>query len=100
MSEHIVSTRIYYTVFAILIVLTALTVAVATVDLGGLNVVIALTIAVCKASLVLLFFMHLRYSFRLTWLVVGAAFMWLLILIGFTMSDVLTRGWLAARVVA
>jgi cytochrome c oxidase subunit IV len=100
MSAHIVSTKIYYAVFATLMVLTALTVAVATVDLGRLNIVIALTIAVCKASLVLLFFMHLRYSVRLTWVVVGAAVVWLMILIGFTMTDVLTRGWLAAGGVA
>jgi cytochrome c oxidase subunit IV len=96
MSAHIVSTKIYYAVFATLMVLTALTVALATVDLGRLNIVIALAVAVCKAILVLLFFMHLRYSVRLTWVVVGAALVWLMILIGFTMSDVLTRGWLTA----
>jgi cytochrome c oxidase subunit IV len=94
MSEHVVSTRTYYTIFATLMVLTALTVWVATFDLGRLNVVAALTIAVVKATLVLLYFMHLRYSPRLTWLIVSVAFIWLAILIGLTLSDQLTRAWL------
>ena len=94
MSGHIASTRSYYRIFATLLVLTALTVAVATFDLGRFNAVIALSIAMCKATLVALFFMHLRYSVRLTWLIVSAALLWLLLLIGLTMGDVLTRGWL------
>jgi cytochrome c oxidase subunit 4 len=94
MSEHVVSTRTYYTIFATLMALTALTVGVATFDLGRLNVVAALAIAVVKATLVLLYFMHLRYSPRLTWLIVSVAFVWLAILIGLTMSDDLTRAWL------
>ena len=94
MSEHVVSTRTYYAIFLALMVLTAATVGVATLDLGRLNVVAALAIAVIKATLVLLYFMHLRYSPRLTWLVVSVAFVWLGILIGLTMSDELTRVWL------
>jgi cytochrome c oxidase subunit IV len=58
---------------------------------GGINTAIALTIAVGKALLVILFFMHVRYSDRLTWVFAGAGFFWLLILIGGTMSDVITR---------
>ena len=92
MSEHVVSTRLYYTIFVALMAFTALTVGVATINLGRLNVVAALAIAVVKATLVLLFFMHLRYSPRLTWLVVSVALVWLAILIGLTMSDELTRG--------
>jgi len=95
MSEHIVSTRAYVAIFLALLILTGLTVAAATVDLGRLNVIVALTIAVTKAVLVLLYFMHLRYSPHLTWLVTGTAFVWLAILIGLTMADPLTRLWLA-----
>lgn len=94
MSEHVVSTRTYYAIFLTLLVLTALTVWVATLDLGRLNVVAALAIAVIKATLVLLYFMHLRYSPRLTWLIVSVGFVWLAILIGLIMSDELTRAWL------
>lgn len=91
-TPYIVPTKTYYGVFATLMTLTALTVTVATVDLGRLNTIIALTIAVCKATLVALFFMHLRYSPRLTWLLVFVGLLWLVILISFTMSDVLMRG--------
>lgn len=88
---HVVPLRVYLAVFATLLVLTGVTTAVAFVDLGRLNVVIMLTIAVTKATLVILYFMHVRYADRLTWVVVGSGFVWLLILIGFTMSDLLTR---------
>jgi len=89
--EHVVPLRVYLGVFAALLVLTGTTTAVAFIDLGRMNVVIMLAIAVTKATLVILYFMHVRYSDRLTWVVVGSGFVWLLILIGFTMSDVLTR---------
>ena len=95
MSEHIVSTRVYFTIYAILMVLTATTVSVAFIDLGRLNNVVALTVAVSKALLVILYFMHVRYGSRLTWLVLSAGFAWLGILIAFTLSDVLTRGWVS-----
>ena len=94
MSEHVVSKKIYYSIFATLMVLTAVTVAVAFVDLGPLNNVVALSIAVFKATLVVLYFMHVRYSTRLTWVFVGAGFFWLGIMIALTLSDYLTRGWL------
>jgi len=93
MSEHIVPTRIYYTIFAILMACTAITVAVAFVDLGPLNTVAALSIAVFKAVLVVLFFMHVKYSSRLTWAVVVGSVFWLGIMLALTMSDYLTRGW-------
>jgi cytochrome c oxidase subunit 4 len=90
--EPLVSRKTYALVFLTLLVLTALTTAIAFVDLGGgWNNVVALTIAVGKALLVILYFMHVRYSDRLTWVFVGAGFFWLLILIGGTMDDVLTR---------
>lgn len=93
-SEHIVPLRVYYTIFAALMLFTAVTVGAAYVDLGRLNVVVALTIAVVKATLVILYFMHVRYSTRLTRLVVAAGFFWLMVLIAFTMADVVSRGWL------
>ena len=91
-SEPVVSIRTYVLVFLTLLVLTAVTTAVAFVDLGGAwNNVVALTIAVAKALLVILYFMHVRYSDKLTWVFAAAGFFWLLILIGGTMDDVLTR---------
>jgi len=96
MTEYIVPRRTYFTVFALLMLFTATTVGVALIDLGRMNTVVALTIAVVKAVLVLLFFMHLRYSSRLTWLVVSAGMVWLMVLISLTMSDFLTRGLMAA----
>jgi len=93
MSVHVVPVRIYLTIFAVLLVLTAVTVIVSGIDLGRMNTVVALAIAVTKALLVILYFMHVRYSTRLTWLVLSAGFVWLGILILFTMSDILTRSW-------
>ena len=86
--------RLYVAVFAALLVLTVATVSVSYVDLGPLSVVVALTIAFTKALLVVLFFMHLRESSGLVWVVAGGGFFWLAILIALTMSDMMTRGWL------
>ncbi len=93
MAEYIVPTRIYYTIFAILMLCTGLTVWVAFLDLGVLNTIAALAIAVFKATLVVLFFMHVKYSTRLTWAVVAGSIFWLGILLVLTMGDYLTRGW-------
>ena len=90
--------RLYVAVFAALVFLTLVTVGVSYVDLGPLSVVVALTIAFTKALLVVVFFMHLRESSGLTWVVAGGGFFWLAILIGLTMSDVVTRGWLPVGV--
>src|SRR5437764_12101267 len=90
-TSHILPTRVYYTIFAILLVCTYLTVQIAFLDLGRLNAVAALTIAVFKAVLVVLFFMHVRYSPRLIWVVVIAAVFWLMILLALTAGDYLTR---------
>jgi cytochrome c oxidase subunit 4 len=92
MSEHIVSRKVYFAIFGALMVFTALTVYVAFLDLGGaLNTIVALTIAVIKATLVVLYFMHVRYSARLIWVIVVAGFFWLGIMFVFTLSDYLTR---------
>ena len=93
MTPHVLPVRIYYTIFAILMIGTAITVAIAFVDLGPFNAVAALTIAVFKATLVVLFFMHVKYGTRLTWAVVAGSVFWLGILLTFTMSDYLTRAW-------
>jgi len=92
-TEHIVPKRVYYAIYLILLVCTYLTWQVAVFDLGALNTVAALTIAVFKAVLVVLFFMHVKYSTRLTWLVVSGGVFWLAILLALTLSDYLTRGW-------
>ena len=93
MAEHIVSRATYFGIFGALLVLTFATVGVAKIDLGEWNVVVALTVAVTKAMLVILYFMHIKYSKRLTQVVVAAGFLWLLLLLGLTLSDYLTRGW-------
>jgi cytochrome c oxidase subunit 4 len=93
MADHIVPKRTYYVIFAILMLCTLATVLIAFVDLGPLNIVAALTIAVFKAVLVILFFMHVKYSTRLTWAVVVGSVFWLGILLVLTMSDYLTRAW-------
>lgn len=92
MSEHSTSRAVYFLTFGALMVLTAATVIVATFDLGWANDVVAMAIAVTKALLVLWFFMHLRYSTRVTVLTAVAGFFWLAILIFLTLNDYATRG--------
>jgi cytochrome c oxidase subunit IV len=94
MSGHIASTRSYYLVFLALIVGTGLTYAAALVDFGFFNNIVMLAIALVKATLVILIFMGVRWSSRLTWVVAASGFVWLLILFGITMSDYLSRGWM------
>jgi cytochrome c oxidase subunit 4 len=96
MSGHISPTSTYYTIFGTLMVMTAVTVLVAFINIGILNFPIALTIAIFKATLVVLFFMHAKYSSRLTKLVVGGAFFFLGVLLMLTMTDYMSRGWYAS----
>jgi cytochrome c oxidase subunit IV len=93
MSAHILPKRVYYTIFAILMFCTYLTVQIAFFDLGPVNTIAALGIACFKATIVILFFMHVKYSTRLTWAVVLGSVFWFAILIALTMSDYLTRAW-------
>jgi cytochrome c oxidase subunit 4 len=94
MSEHIVPVRVYITIFAVLLVGTALTVAAAFVDFPWrLNTIVALTIATIKATFVVLYFMHVRYSTRLIWVIFAAALFWMAILFALTLSDYQTRAW-------
>ncbi len=86
---------LYLKIFAALIVLLVLTVIAAKMNLGELNLIVALTIAVIKAVLIVLFFMHFRDSDTLTWLVGGATFVWFGIMIVMTMTDYISRDWLS-----
>jgi cytochrome c oxidase subunit IV len=96
-SEHIVSPKLYLLIFTTLMVLTGTTVYAATVDLNqyfaGLNVIVALVIATCKALLVILFFMHAYYSSKRTQLIIIAGVFWLAIMLSLTLGDYASRSW-------
>jgi len=94
MSDHVVPLRVYYLIFAALMALTTVTVAVAYLDLGLLNTWVAMTIAVLKATMVVLYFMHVRWSSRLVPVLIVAGLVWMVILIALTMSDYVSRAWL------
>jgi len=95
--HHIVSPKIYFAIFAALMICTLLTVYAATVDLNhifsGMNIVVALTIATFKAALVVLFFMHGKYSSKRTQMVIICSIFWLAVMLFMTMSDYLSRSW-------
>ncbi len=96
MSEHIVPVKVYLAIFVALLLGTALTVVAAFHDFPWqFNTVIALTIASIKATLVVLYFMHVRYSNRLVWVIVIAALFWMGILFALTFSDYFTRDWIS-----
>src|SRR5262249_38577798 len=90
--EHIVPKKIYFIIFGLLMVFTFLTVFVAQYDLGRLNVIVALGIAVTKALLVVLFFMHVKYSKRLTRIAIFGGLFWFAIMVVLTLFDYRTRG--------
>ena len=91
MSEHIVSPKVYFAIFATLMIGTAITVWAAFQNFGKFNIVIALVIATIKATLVILYFMHARYSPKRTQLVIVCSIFWLAIMLGLTLSDYDTR---------
>ena len=91
MSEQKIPVQIYFRVFGLLMVLTLVTVGVAFIDLGWMNNFIALSIAVAKALVVVLYFMHVRYSQRLVPVFLGAGVFWLLLLLVLTFGDYTTR---------
>jgi cytochrome c oxidase subunit 4 len=91
-AEHVVSAGLYWLIWAILICATFLTAWIATVDLGIFNTVVALLIATCKASIVVLFFMHVKYtSEKMTKAVLISAVFWLFIMLFLSLSDYATR---------
>jgi len=96
MAGHISPKSTYFTIFGALIACTILTVTAAFINLGDLNFPVALAIAVFKATLVVLFFMHVKYGSSLTKLIVGTAFFFLGIMLTLTLSDYLSRGWFTA----
>jgi cytochrome c oxidase subunit 4 len=96
MSGHVSPKSVYYTIFASLMVLTAITVGVAFINLGPFNFAVAISIAIVKATLVVLFFMHVKYSSRLTKLFIGTGFFFLFVLFTLTLTDYLSRGWSTA----
>ena len=97
MSEHIVPVRIYVTIFLVLLVGTALTVWAPFQDFPWqLNTIVAMTIAITKATFVVLYFMHVRYSTRLIWVILAAALFWMAIMFALTFSDYWTRGWISS----
>ena len=94
MSEHIVSKKTYYSIFAALMVGTAITVGAAFVNLHNFNIVVALLIAGVKATLVIFFFMHVKFSSKLTKLWVAIGFIWLALMLAITLTDYFSRDWL------
>ena len=93
MSEHVTPLKVYFGVFAALMIFTAITVAVAYVNLGQMNKVVALGIASTKATLVVLYFMHVRHASQLAKLIVVSGLFFLAILLGLTMADYGSRDW-------
>lgn len=91
--HHIVSPVVYVIIGSALLVLTAITVAASYIEMGIFNPIVALGIAVLKATLVILFFMHVKYSTRLTKLTVAAGIFTFLVLVGMTLADYMTRAW-------
>jgi cytochrome c oxidase subunit IV len=92
MAEKIIPISTYLVVFVLLLILTGTTCWISFLDLGRLNAIVALVIALIKALLVALYFMHVRYSSRLTSIVVMGSLFWLGIMLVLTMSDYLSRG--------
>jgi cytochrome c oxidase subunit 4 len=96
-SHHLVTPKTYGIIFAILLVLMVATMAAARLNVGEpAGVIIALAIAVTKMSLIVLFFMHVLYSSKLTWVFMASGFFWFMIMVMITISDYLTRGWHSA----
>ena len=91
--HHVVPVRVYLTIFAALMVLTVVTVVVTGFDFGPFNLIVALGVAITKASLVVLYFMHARYSPRLTGVVIAAAIAFFVILLFLTLTDYVSRPW-------
>ena len=94
--HHIVPLPIYFTVFTTLMVMTGVTIWIAFQDLGDLNIYVALGIAAFKATIVVLYFMHVKYSSPLIQLAAAAGFIWLAIMLSFTSTDYITREWVGS----
>jgi cytochrome c oxidase subunit 4 len=91
--EHTGSVKTFALIWVSLLILTGITVGASLVDLGGFNIVVALLIASCKATLVVLFFMEARYSSKITKVTIVSALFFLFLLLGLSMTDYISRGW-------
>ncbi|HYC62284.1 MAG TPA: cytochrome C oxidase subunit IV family protein [Thermoanaerobaculia bacterium] len=92
-AHHRSSLASYFAVFMTLMILTVVTVWVSRIDLGAFNTIVAMAIAILKATVVILWFMHVIHSPRLTWIVVISSFIWLAMMFVLFYADYLTRGW-------
>lgn len=93
--EHVISARTNWVIYFLLMILLVLTIAVAYIDFGALGVPIAMSIATVKAVLILLYFMHVRYSNKLVWIFSAATLYWLFILLALSLNDFWARSWIA-----
>jgi len=92
MSDHVVPLKVYHRVFGALLILLIITVVAAFVHLGSVgNIMLAMTIAVAKMTLIILYFMHVRYSSKLTMVFAASGFLWMAIMLSFFVSDVAAR---------
>ena len=94
MKQHIASVQTNVTIFGVLMILLFATLGAAVLPLGLLHFPTAMAIATAKAILIVMYFMHVKYSHRLTAIICAASFLWLGIMIALTLSDYLSRGWL------
>lgn len=92
-SHTVVPPKVYAIIFGTLLIFTALTVYASGVELGVFNAVVALAIAVIKGTLVVLFFMHIKYSSKLVKLTICSGFFTFLVLIALTLTDYMSRAW-------
>ena len=93
-NNHVTPVGRYVLIWALLLVFTGATTAIAYFDLGSFNIYVAMTIAIIKAVLVILFFMHVKEATRVTKIYVGTTFFWLAIMLALTLTDYMSRGWL------
>lgn len=99
-SHHIIEPYVYYRVFAALMVLFVATVAVAFFDLSAMmnwppaNIIVAMAIAIAKVAAIVIYFMHLKFSSRITRVFAVAALFWLALLFSITFADYMARGWI------
>lgn len=92
--HHVIDVKTYVTIYLALMVLLAATVGVHFMDLGAVALPIAMAIAMIKAVMIVLFFMHVYYSAPLTWIVASGSLLWLGLFLAFLVADYAGRGWL------
>ena len=98
MTEPVVSRKTYLFTWLALLGLTLGTTLIGFLDLGPFSMVIAVALAAAKASLIVLFFMHALYEFKLVRVIIAAGIVWFLIFVGLTLNDYVSRGWVSSSV--